>query len=186
MNVLAFFTVNGNPGTGLIPTVRIRDVADNSLIITDATSSEVGDGWYVYDFTAYDSDKEYAIRFDGGPTVPLSERYTSGTNDSFVDDISEHVWDEQLALHGTPGSAGSVLSDVGDDIKRLLGLTHENMRVDETVYDDDNNLVSAKVRAYSNPTDAKNGTNNNIVATYRFEAEASGPNAFTVWKQIRL
>ena len=93
MQVLAFFTDAGVPKTGLVPTVRIRDISDNTLVITDSTSSEVGDGWYKYDFIVYDSDKEYAIRFDGGPTLSNTDRYTSGTNDSFADDIADAVFE---------------------------------------------------------------------------------------------
>lgn len=185
MNVLAFFTNNGNPQTGLTPTVRIRDVADYSLVITDATSDEVGDGWYVYDFIAYDSDKEYAIRFDGGASLPAAERYSSGTNDSFVDDISEHVWDEQLALHGTPGSAGRVLSDASDDLKIALGLMHRNIFIDNPIYDAGNNLISARVRIYSIADST--GTNNNIIGAYEITAETDDvAGQFTTWKQVEI
>ena len=97
-----------------------------------------------------------------------------------------HVWDEDLSLHAVLGSAGKVLSDLRDDVKRLLGLSHENMNIDQMVYDDNNNLISSRVRIYSNRTDADNGTNNNIIATYRFEGNAEGPGTWTLWKQIRI
>lgn len=101
MQVLAFFTNDGVPQPGLTPIVRIRDISDNSLVVTDLAASEVGDGWYKYDFAAYDSAKEYAIRFDGGAALADSDRYTSGTNDSFIDDITDGVWSEDLSAYST-------------------------------------------------------------------------------------
>ena len=46
MYVTAYFTDGGTPATGLTPTIRIRDLSDNSLVITDASMTEVGDGHY--------------------------------------------------------------------------------------------------------------------------------------------
>jgi hypothetical protein len=184
LNTLAFFTEKGIPKTGLIPTVRIRDLSDYSLVVTDSTSEEVGDGWYVYFFAGYDSNKEYAVRFDGGPSLPDSERYTFGTNDSFVDDISEHVWDEDLTLHTNSGSAGKVLSDLSDDLKRLLGLTHENIFIDLPEYDNGGNLTSARVRIYSNPVSV--GTDIDVIGTYQITAETESiAGKFTSWKQVK-
>lgn len=88
MYIIAFFTSNGSPATGLSPTIRIRDVSDSSLVVTDAAMSEVGDGWYKYDFTAYDSTKDYAIRCDGTASLPATERYVyAGSELSGIDDI---------------------------------------------------------------------------------------------------
>ena len=114
MQVLAFFTNSGVPATGLSPTVRIRDISDNSLLVTDAAASEIGDGWYKYNFTTYDSREEYAIRFDGGATLENTDRYTSGTNDSFIDDIVNGVWDSELADHTIPGTYGYELATKAD------------------------------------------------------------------------
>lgn len=101
MQILAFFTNDGVPQPGLTPLVRIRDIADNSLVVSDLAASEVGDGWYKYNFVSYDSSKEYAIRFDGGASLVDTDRYTSGTNDSFVDDIVNGVWSEDLSIYNT-------------------------------------------------------------------------------------
>lgn len=92
MIITAFFTENGIPKTGLSPTIRIRTLSDNVLVITDVAMTEVGDGFYKYDFTTYDGTVGYSIRCDGGATLQDGERYTSGTNDSFAEDISDQVW----------------------------------------------------------------------------------------------
>ena len=91
MITIAFFTNNGVPATGLSPTIRIRDVSDNSLLVTDAAMTEIGDGWYKYDFTTYDKDIDYAIRCDGGVILPDAERYTYAGNENYIDDISESI-----------------------------------------------------------------------------------------------
>lgn len=176
MNVLAFFTHNGIPKTGLVPTVRIRDVSNDILVVTDSTSSEIGDGWYKYDFTDYDRSKEYAIRFDGGPTLTNQERYTYGTNDSFMDDITYAVWEENYSDHINEGSFGGLL-------QRIVGLMHENIFIDNPTYDDNNNLVEARVRIYSNKTSV--GTDNNVIGIYKIESDGDGAGKFTTWKQIK-
>ena len=81
MYVVAFFTDEGTPKTGLTPTIRIRDLSTDSLVITDASMSESGDGFYKYNFTSYDSYKDYSIRCDGGSSLSDTDRYTFGVND---------------------------------------------------------------------------------------------------------
>lgn len=73
--------------------------------------------------------------------------------------------------------------EISDDLKRVLGLVHENIFIDLPSYDDDSNLISARLRIYSNPLSV--GTNNNILATYIIESDSSGPGKFTNWKQVR-
>jgi hypothetical protein len=176
MYVLAFFTHNGIPETGLIPTVRIRDISDDSLVITDSTASEVGDGWYKYDFTSYDGTKEYAITFDGGSSLIDSERYTYGSNDSFVEDIVDEVWKGKPSEHLDPDSFSMLL-------QRIAGLIHENTYIDNTVYDNNKNLVAARVRLYSNP--ASVGTDSNVIGTYNMISQGEGIGKFTNWKQTK-
>ena len=43
--------------------------------------SEIGDGGYKYNFTSYNSYKDYFIRCDGGDSLYDSDRYTYGVND---------------------------------------------------------------------------------------------------------
>ena len=87
MILSAYFANAGVPATGLAATVRIRDLSTNALVVTDAAMTEVGDGFYKYDFVAYDSAKDYAIRADGGATLADSERYSYAGNDSYLADI---------------------------------------------------------------------------------------------------
>ena len=120
MKILAFFTDDGVPAEGLSPTIRIRDMSNNSLVVTDAVMTEVGDGHYQYNFTTYNIDKNYAIRCDGGATLANAERYTYAGNENYIEDITESlptsgeiadaVWDEPVSGHVISGSFGSYIS----------------------------------------------------------------------------
>ena len=61
---LPFLDDNGDPATGLapLPTIRIRNYTTKALVVTDANSEEIGDGWYKYDFTDYDPSVEYVCQ----------------------------------------------------------------------------------------------------------------------------
>lgn len=76
----------------------------------------------------------------------------------------------------------TVIDDFGADIKRLLGLHHENMYLDTPVYDVYNNLTSARMRIYSNADSV--GTANNVIATYTITAVGTGVNKFSTFKQV--
>lgn len=95
MWVMAFFTENGEPATGISPVIRIRDVEDGTLVVSDAPMTEKGDGFYGYYFDGYDDDKDYVIRCDA-VTLVGSERYTyAGSTDfgfeSQISDMSTKV-----------------------------------------------------------------------------------------------
>ena len=97
--ITAFIKDDKTPATGITPTVRIRLVSDNSLIVTDESMVELGDGMYKYSFTSYDPSIEYAIRCDAGIIVGLSNRYSfvSTENDytlelSYLKDITDGRW----------------------------------------------------------------------------------------------
>jgi hypothetical protein len=87
--VISPFTINGVPATGLTPTIRIRRV-DTNAIVTTGSMSEVGDGWYKFEFKQYSGTLPYAMRIDGGASVPDGERYVWTGNDSFVEDVFDH------------------------------------------------------------------------------------------------
>ena len=93
MNILTYFTENSIPKIGLSPTIRIRNSSTGILIITDELMSEVGDGFYKYDFMGYDSSIDYAIRCDGGVILSNDERYSYAGND--VDQTGE-IWSNTI------------------------------------------------------------------------------------------
>ena len=82
MLISAQFSESGIPKDGLSPLVRVRDLSDGSIIVNDVGMSSTGDGFYVYDFSAYNSSKDYSVLCDS-VTLSGSERYTYGTSDDY-------------------------------------------------------------------------------------------------------
>lgn len=80
------FSNNGAPATGLSPTIRIRRVDTQTLVVTDAAATEIGEGAYFYDFTTFDPTLNYTFRFDGGVSLGNADRYTYGTFEVPIDD----------------------------------------------------------------------------------------------------
>ncbi len=94
--IVAFFTSAGVPAVGLSPTVRIRELSGNTLVVADEAMVEVGDGFYSYDFAAYDTAVNYAIRCDGTSALSDAERYSWAGNEDYDEDTADTVWDEVL------------------------------------------------------------------------------------------
>jgi len=89
--VVVYFADAGVPKTGLSPTVDIYDVSDNSLDVNDGAMSEIGGGFYKYNFTGHDATKDYAFVADGTSTLGNSDRYAAGiiseNKDAVIDAI---------------------------------------------------------------------------------------------------
>lgn len=77
----SFFTTSGAPATGLSPTITIRKVSDGSAVVSAQAMTEVGSGWYKYDYTGYDETLDYVFMADGGAGQPAGERYVFGATD---------------------------------------------------------------------------------------------------------
>ena len=165
MIILAPFTNDGLPATGLSPTIRIRELPSKNLVVTDAAMEEVGDGSYSYDFSGYDSLKSYSIRCDGGNTLVNADRYVFAGNESYVDDIDKVITENER-------------------LKRISGLMHENIHIDMPNYDSDGNMTQARVRIYSDAVSV--GTDENIIGEYEIAADTFAPGKFTTWKQIKI
>jgi len=63
------------------------------------------------------------------------------------------------------------------DMDRVLGLSQENFRMKDQLYDEDNNLTSARVRIFANASDAL--ADLNPIAEYLMNATFSGPGVCT-------
>ncbi len=70
------------------------------------------------------------------------------------------------------------------DLKRVLGLMHENIYIDNTTYDEFNNLVTARVRIYSNSNDV--GSSNNVIGEYQIYSDNLSEGKFNNWRQIKV
>lgn len=108
-------------------------------------------------------------------TVSLSELTDGNYRILFIPN-SYGDWSVYIkhTLYFPYGKAASVrvtdynIEDIGDMIKRILGLTQENYYVTDTVYDASDNLTSSTIKIYSDS--ASVGTPNNIIATYNMTA----------------
>jgi len=115
MIILTYFTENNIPKTGLSPTIRIRNASTGILIITDELMSEVGDGFYKYEFVGYDSSIDYAIRCDGGMSLSNDERYSYAGNDV---DQTEEIWSNTIRTltSGTKDSEIDAIKERTDNL----------------------------------------------------------------------
>ena len=86
-------------------------------------------------------------------------------------------------------SAGD-LADVYEMVRRLLGLSHENIFIDETEYDADGQLVTARVRLFDSKANCDAATDGGtettgLIATYALQTDWEAVNEFKIFKQTR-
>lgn len=159
--ITVHFTTNGTPQIGLTPTIDVYELHPtnpllDTLLINDGVTTEIGNGWYRYDFLNYDFTKNYVYSFDGGIGLPACERYKIGGNESYVEDISSEVWEEQSTDHLNAGTTGFLLTQIKSDttsimvsqgtitslVNTLLKYERNRTKIDTvnatlTIYDDD-------------------------------------------------
>lgn len=80
MYIISYFSDNGVPKTGLSPTLTVIDVSDDSVDVNAENMTEISNGFYKYNFTTYDTKKDYAMISNGGATLSDSDRYISSSN----------------------------------------------------------------------------------------------------------
>ena len=74
------------------------------------------------------------------------------------------------------------LSDVYNAVEKTLGLSHHNIYIDETTYDENGNLIAARLRTYSDSGSV--GTSNNVIETYRITSDGTECGQFNFWRQV--
>lgn len=74
------------------------------------------------------------------------------------------------------------LSGVYDIVIRTLGLVHHNVYIDNTIYDDQNNMISARLRIYSDK--ASVGTDLDVIESYLLTADGTDCGKFNYWQQV--
>lgn len=127
----SLFTIGGVPTSGLSPSLRIYEIigATKTLVLGPVAMSDVGDGYYLYDFTTglgFDETKMYTSHVDGGVSLPPNERYQTQTytpntlTNSNISNIADAVWDENMVSHMIPGSTGEGLNLIKADTTQIL------------------------------------------------------------------
>lgn len=163
MIINSYFSDGGVPAVGLHPTIRVWRVQhDDNVLVSESAMEEVGDGFYKFAFSQYESQYGYIFRADGGPTLTATDRYsiaateTVHLQDDQLNAIADRVWDEPVADHTSAGTAGEMLAQTKADTKSvvigqsalnsligtLLKYEKNRTRIDVaaktlTVYDDD-------------------------------------------------
>lgn len=119
--ITANFTLDGVALTGLTPTVAIYLLdaitpTTNTLIVSNGATTEIGLGWYRYEFTSYDVTKNYVFSFDGGVSVPPVARFQHGANDVNAAD----GWEEPALDHLNVGTLGYAVTQTKADTSTIL------------------------------------------------------------------
>ena len=120
----ANFTSSGIPMVGLTPTIDIFELSatpggGSTHVVSAGVTTAVGMGWYRYDFLTYSPTRSYLFTFDGGASLSNYERYLSGGNDSYVEDISTQVWNTNAVDYTISGSTGLVLNQIKADTSSI-------------------------------------------------------------------
>lgn len=118
--ITVHYTANGAPMTGLSPVIDIFkldpvDPTSNVHVVVGGATTEIGLGFYRYDYVFYDPTSSYVFSFDGGSILSDCDRYKYGGNESYVEDISQEVWNEPAIAHTQAGSTGFVLQQIKAD-----------------------------------------------------------------------
>lgn len=160
--ITSFFTQNGVPKTGLSPIITIIKLDKvnpllNTTVIAGAGMTEVGSGWYRYNFSTYDFSENYIFTADGGGILADFERYNTAANESYGEDISYLTWEESSVFHVAGGTTGFLLNQISADttqiridttnaislLQTLLKYDTNRTKIDKTaktltIYDNDN------------------------------------------------
>lgn len=125
------FRSAGVPQTGLTPRIRIWAINAGSpqtdvLVIgggspEGAPMTEVGDGFYKYNFTSYDPRQEYVFGADGGSTLANGDRYCEGASDCpDPEENADAVWNATATNYLTVGSTGALLNNINANTNSLV------------------------------------------------------------------
>ena len=116
--ITAFFCDAGDPKTGLTPTIRIWAInvgspGVDSLVVGGGSPqvfmTEVGDGFYKYNFPGYNPRIDYNFRADAGASsgLALTDRFAVGATEA-PDPVE--IWDVDVAdATAIGGSIGSTI-----------------------------------------------------------------------------
>ena len=99
-------------------------------------------------------------------------------------DYNKDVWGEDYE-----SSAGD-LGDIYEMVRRSLGLNHENIFIDETTYDANLQLLSARVRLWDSKANCDAATDGGtettgLLSTYTLTTTWEGVNQFQIFKQTK-
>lgn len=112
MILMAFFTEEGTPKTGLSPTIDVWE-DDGTHSVNAQAMTEIAGGFYKYDFAGYDESLNYCIRADGGEELAVNDRYVFNTNE--VGQVTEDLTDIDTLIDGIKERTDNLPDDPADD-----------------------------------------------------------------------
>lgn len=131
MWIKAYFAENGAPKTGLSPRVDIYKDSDSSKVVDAQAMTEIGGGFYKYEFTTYDTEESYS--FVDSVTLTGYERYAVGEitkNHNGLEDVLENGETVKNYLRGLiapflgkrtgMGTGTTIFRDQADSKDRLI------------------------------------------------------------------
>lgn len=81
MTLIGYFCSEGTPKTGLSPVVKIRKIDTGDVVVNNQPMTEIGDGFYKYNFSLYVSGNQYVALGDGGTVLSEEDRYVQAEID---------------------------------------------------------------------------------------------------------
>lgn len=102
MWIKAYFAEDGAPKAGLTPTVTVYRDSDSAVVVNAQNMTEIGTGFYKYEFTTYDEEESYSYVADS-VTLTAFERYAVGQlekNHNGLEDILENSTTVKQYLRG--------------------------------------------------------------------------------------
>lgn len=170
MRMLALYTDGGSPVLGLtlaqiLFTVKSVKKSDNSVLTpvnAQAAIAEVGGGLYLYEYAGAD------------PTLYNYAWYAQYTGATEVDGAY---------VYGESDVEGEVLT-VNTLVSRVLGLVQENQYIDNTTFDVDNHMLTARLRTYTDAVSV--GTAANVLATYDITATYDVNGDMVTFKVVKV
>lgn len=152
------------------------DTLDNSIssVQSTATSSNIIVSDLEDSFDGYLT--EFNQRVPTGEVVASRSLFVNGTGTSSPP-TDKGIWD---AL----GDGNTSISSMGLDVKKMLGLSQENYKIEDHTYDSSNNLISATVKTYPTPADLGNSTNE--LASYEMSASYDELNRLISYEVILI
>jgi len=79
-DLIAFYTDEGVPTTGLSPTISVWQT-DGTQVVNEASMTEIAGGFYFYDFSVEDVGVTYVFRTDSGGPLSNSDRFKAGSTE---------------------------------------------------------------------------------------------------------
>ena len=166
MWVTAFFQNEGVPATGLAPSITITDIDTDTVDVSAAAMTEVGNGLYKYNFSAFNQAKRYFTICDGGDTLLNPDRYAVA--DSFDYGEINQILEDTNALQTdlTDGGRLDLLVDaVKEKTDNLPDDPASDANVETAISDSESTITTAISTTESTITTAVSTTESNIRGT---------------------